>query len=1002
MRPFLQIFVLMLSILATSVSLHGQQFSQPLNSGYWTFGLNTGKAYQSSDVKSSASGFGVGLTFGKNIYYQPGATLDFGIRGRLSYNQTKGLSPIRNYNIANNTAVNGLEGLDYTSFPDGLEEDRGFIFSNYKTDLAGAGVEAVLTLNELKEKTGVKVSLFGGVDANIYNVRTDQSDRSGNEYFEGYASVNDRGPTSEINRNLRNAILDGEYETQADGFANGPKAGFMPSLGAEVGFQVTPKFSIDLGHRTTFSGTDLLDGERWGDSDNDILHYTYMGANFNINKKEKAYLAPEIIIMQPRNATVTDVQTIEVYAKINNVEMASDVELLVNGKSKPFNFRKEKLSATVFLQKGENDIEIFAGNFGGEDRKHVNILFEKRTVVVPPPPVRSTPPPVVYRPGVEILNTNRTIRKDRFKLEARTKNIEFREDIQLFVNGRNTNFQFDRYHQKVEATIHLLPGENDVVLSVFNNAGEAEDRMIVVFDDRIAPPPPPVVHRPSVKILNKNKTIRNDRFKIEARTKNIESIQDIELFVNGRNTSIKFNQHHQKIDATVHLLRGENDIVLRVFNNAGEAEDRMIVVFDDRVPAPSVEITQPEPQFRTSRNEVKVVAATEFISGKRDILFTVNGREVRHFDFSNNCLTKQVQLEEGRNIIRIRVENESGFSEDKVVVFHKIVQPDLKEPIVKIISPTDHATVKNKTIELVANITEVRDDRNIELLLNDAKVNGFTFTHQTLKAKLTLKKGSNKITLRAANKDGRDAQTVIVKFEGEKEVVISKPTVKLVTPTNNQIVRNKAIIIKGETRGARSVDVFVNNVKLNNVNIDRRNFTATADLKNGKNTIKVKATNRSGGVEETVTVTFKKKIEVVKAPTIEIITPTNRKVVNQGFEKLEATVKSAEKVEVLVNDKKVRNVTFNRQRLAAMLNLKKGTNKVVVKATNKGGTTSESITVIYKEKIVAPVKEIKQTVVKSPSTNTPDKVIGTATSTKADVKPAKSKVPIGKKSTGGF
>ena len=118
MRLFLQIFVLMLSILATSVSLRGQQFSQPLNSGYWIFGLNTGKAYQSSDVKSSASGYGLGLTVGKNIYYKPGATLDFGVRSRFSYNQTKGLSPIRNYNIANNTAVNGLEGLDYTSFPE--------------------------------------------------------------------------------------------------------------------------------------------------------------------------------------------------------------------------------------------------------------------------------------------------------------------------------------------------------------------------------------------------------------------------------------------------------------------------------------------------------------------------------------------------------------------------------------------------------------------------------------------------------------------------------------------------------------------------------------------------------------------------------------------------------------------------------------------------------------------------------------------------------------------
>lgn len=718
MRPYMQIFVLMLSILATSVSLHGQQFSQPLNSGYWTFGLNTGKAYQSSDVKSSASGYGLGLTVGKNIYYKPGATLDFGVRSRFSYNQTKGLSPIRNYNIANNTAVNGLEGLDYTSFPDKLGEDRGFIFSNHKTDLAEAGLEAVVTLNELKEKTGVKVSFFGGVGANIYNVRTDQGNRIGDEYFEEYAALNDRAPVSEINRNLRSAILDGDYETQADGFENGAKAGFMPSLGAEVGFQVTPKFSIDLGHRTTFSGTDLLDGEQWKSGDDDILHYTYMGANFNINKREKVYLAPEIIVMQPRNATATDIREIKVYAKIKNVERAADVELLLNGKAMPFNFRKEKLSATIFLQKGENDIEIIAGNFGGEDRKLINVLFEERTVVIPPPPVRPappvrpTPPPVVYRPSVEILNTDRTIREDRFRIEARTNNIEFREDIELFVNGRNTNFQFDQYRQKVDATIYLSPGEND--------------------------------------------------------------------------------------------------IVLRVFNNAGEAEDRMIVVFDDRVPTPYVKITQPEPQFQTSRNGVKVVAETEFVFHKRDILLTVNGREVRHFDFRNDCLSKQVRLEEGRNIIRIRVENESGFSEDKVVVFHKIVQPDLREPVIQIISPADHTTVENKVIELVANVSEVNGKRNIELELNGTEVRDFTFTGETLKARLTLKKGANKVVVKATNKGGTTSKSITIIYKDKivppvKEVKKAETIVKSPTITKPEKVTgvgtNTKVDVKPEKSG---------------------------------------------------------------------------------------------------------------------------------------------------------------------------------------------------------
>ncbi len=896
MRPYMQIIALMLSILATTVSLNAQQLIQPLNSGYWSFGLNTGKAYQSSDLDASPSGFGVGATFGKNLYYKPGAVLDFGLRGRLNYNKTKGLSPIRNYNISNNTAVNGQEGLDYLSFPDKLGEDRGFIFSNHKTDLVEAGLEGVLTFNELKEKTGIKLSLYGGLGGAVYNVKTDQADQNGNEYFEGYASVNDRGPTREIKRNLRSAILDGVYESQADGFEFGPKAGIMPSIGAEVGFQVSPKFSIDLGHRTTFSNTDLLDGEQGMNGDNDILHYTYMGANVNINKKEKAYLAPEITILQPRDAIATDVPQIRVYAKIKNIEHATDVELLVNGQPKPFNFRKEKLSATVFLDKGENNIEIIAGNFGGEDRQVVRAFYEERKVVLPPPPpVRNIPPPAptVYRPVVEILNTNRTIREDRIQITGRVGNVDFAEDIQLLVNGRNERFRFDAYRQEIEATVYLLSGEND--------------------------------------------------------------------------------------------------IILRAFNEAGETEDRMIIVFEDRIPAPRVEITQPEPQFRTGRNTVKVVAETEFVTSKRDIQFIVNGREIRHFDFRNDCLSKVVTLEEGRNVIRIRVDNPTGFDETKVVVFHKVVQPDLRLPIVKILSPKDHSTHTKKIVELVADIAEVNRKRNVELLLNDVKISDFGFNGRTLKANLTLKKGSNKITLRVSNTDGRDAQTMVVKFEPKKEaVVIAGPVIKIATPTNNQTVSTKTITIKGEVINA-TASVYVNRVKLTNVTKRGKNFTATAKLKEGENTIKVTATNQGGEAEKVVKVIFKKKEAIVFTPVIDITKPTDKATVNKAFAKLEATVDGADKVEVLVNGKKLRNVSLDGNKLITMLKLKKGTNTVEVKATNSGGITAEEVTVIFRDKVEKPIKEIekvKNTIVKSAPTS------GVGTTSDSSVKSKKSDRPI--------
>ena len=52
-----------------------------------------------------------------------------------------------------------------------------------------------------------------------------------------------------------------------------------------------------------------------------------------------------------------------------------------------------------------------------------------------------------------------------------------------------------------------------------------------------------------------------------------------------------------------------------------------------------------------------------------------------------------------------------------------------------------------------------------------------------------------------------------------------------------------------------------------------------------------------------------------------------------------------------------------------MLTLKKGTNNIVVKASNKGGTVSERLTITFRDKIQTTVKDkVEGIVTKTPST----------------------------------
>lgn len=877
MRVSNRIVATMLALI-TLVSLNAQNFTTPLNQGYWSIGLNAGSAYQSSDVQS-LNGFGTSLTVGKNIFHRPSGVVDFGVQGRLAYMKSFGLNPYKSFNIENNRAVNGTNGLDYTTFPKETLVDQGFVYANHKTQMAEAGLEGVVTLNELKEKTGVTVKLFGGLGANAYYVETDQADANGNEYHKKYADLNDREPTSLIKKNLKGAILDGVYESDADGFEYGGKVGFMPSVGAEIGFQVTPKFSIDLGHRTTFSGTNQLDGEQWADSKNDIQHYTYGGLTFNFNKREKVYRAPNIIIVEPRNATSTYHERVSLFAKVENVENATDIDLLVNGERKPFHFRKEKMTSDIFLERGENQIEIIASNFGGEDRRSLTIFREKAKVIItPPPPPRVDPAPVVYAPVVDIvepLYNDVRIRDSRLKVIAVVKNIVAKRDIVMYVNGRAHNFNFNPHRGEVEAIVDLLPGENEILIRAFNEAGQTEDRFIAFFEERIP------IHRPRVRI------------------------------------------------------------------------------------------TQPAKSFTANRRNIKIVAETKFVLDRRDVLVTMNNRKVRGFEFGNDRISTFVDLEEGRNIVRVRVENPTAVVEDEIIIFYNEVRNNQPAPRVNFISPNDQETIARKEVEIEVEVLNMKRRNDIELTVNN-KVTDFEFRNERLTATVDLRNGSNTIKVKATNRVGSDAQVLVVHHKKRVEPIQRLPKIEITAPANNSTTEKDKVELVANITHANKAEVTVNGKAKQVVDVIDGQISTFVELRKGTNIIKVKATNKKGTEDEVTKVTLKKKA-IVNAPTIKITAPRKGANPKNSLVKLVADVKgvaTSKNIEVFLNGKRVRSIDFKNEELKAVMSLDYGTSKIKIKATNAGGTTIKETTIVRKKEI----KAVAPTVTKEKLPDVKDKI----------------------------
>ncbi|HHB52729.1 MAG TPA: hypothetical protein ENK75_06830, partial [Saprospiraceae bacterium] len=268
-------------------------------SGYWILGLNGGFSYQSSDVDATSDGWGFGATLGKNVYYKKGAPLSFDLRGRLLLAQQYGLDATRSYDITNNEAVNGSDDADYINYPSGLGVDKGFVYHNHKTTVGEAALEGVFTLNQLQERTGIVASIYGGIGLDVHATQTDQLNSQGEEYYPEYANLSEDQKAAAIRKELKSAILDNNYESFADGYENGVKLTFMPSLGVELGYQLTPRFSVHAGHRFTFTRDNIIDGEQWKDDQNDLYHYTNFALRWKVTPHHLRPKAPEITIYNP-------------------------------------------------------------------------------------------------------------------------------------------------------------------------------------------------------------------------------------------------------------------------------------------------------------------------------------------------------------------------------------------------------------------------------------------------------------------------------------------------------------------------------------------------------------------------------------------------------------------------------------------------------------------------------------------------------------------------------
>lgn len=966
----------------------------PLQRGYYTIGINGGWSYQSSDVQATLDGFGLGLTVGKNLLLSRGAGAAFDVRGRLLYARQYGLDSYRSFDIENNRALNGSLNLNYLNYPAALNEPRGFVYQNHRTDVGELAAEGVLSFRG--RNTPVLFSLFGGIGLDWYRTRIDQADELGREYYADYSLI-DRNQSRRRTRNELRQILDGTYETVADGQGNAGALGLMPSLGVELGFLVTPRFALMAGHRVTFSGTNTLDGQQWADPNNDWYHYTSIGLQWYINPRNRQKLRPPVInIQEPRQNEVRVRSNVApVRATIQNINSAADVQYIVNGQPLNFDFRNQNFNATTFLRPGRNEVTIIATNAAGSDRKRVVFFLEDPGGVVPPPGPNPSPnpnpnpyptPPASGLPVIQFINPpadNFASPSTTFALQATVTGVADRRNVQLFLNGRalsNFNYSGDN----LTGQLTLQQGSNEVRIRASNSAGLQEaNRTIIVNGGPTpvpvpgptpapaptpTPAPAPPASAPVVRITNPASSpfvTNSQQITIRASIEGVRNRNQIQLQVNNQDVS-DFNFSGNSFTATLNLRPGQTNVIIRAQTEGGRAEDRTVINYDRPTPAaqaPVVQINEPAHNSTASDARIRFRASTQHVTAKNQLTLRVNDRVITNFTFNgrDGSVTANLTLAEGNNIIELSASTPGGSDQARAqVVFNLVVISN--PPVVRIQAPANNSNTENATANLRASVERVTKKEDITIRVNGNPLTNFTYDtrNSLVTASVRLEQGDNEIVVRAQNRDGNDQASVRVNYNAPAP----KPTVRITEPTRSgTVVTNARIAFQARIEHVRNksgVTLTLNGTTMNDFNFDAQTgmLNTGLNLREGSNTIVVQGTNGSGSEQASLEITLRTRVDPISAnpkPEISnIVTsqpasnPLNPNVASSSLSAQVEHVANPRLVRVFVNGQEVQSSFNTRTRaLSATLALTRGTNTILIRAQNDEGVTEETRVITF-------------------------------------------------------
>ena len=594
-----------------------------------------------------------------------------------------------------------------------------------------------------------------------------------------------------------------------------------------------------------------------------------------INYTEKVPIAakPTVKITLPStNPYTVTTQLQKVTAKIENLGLNGNILNLVNGQSNPsFNYNANTgiFETNIMVAEGKTEIEIIASNSIGNANDKVTIYYNyKDPTSVPEPEVTITTP-----------NSKNTVSSTSVvNIQAEIKHVVSSTKVIYKVNNVvNSNFNFIASTNKFTATANLLEGPNRIEIIGSNERGVATDFVIIDYKKAsVLPKPIVTVTNPTSSPFVSN----NKNFDYVAQVQNVSSNSDITLNMNGATKTFGFDANTGKVTASLALKDGNNTILIIAKNSSGSASATTILSYTapQTLPQPVVQITNPSSSpFVSTSSQTKMEATVLNVSDKNGIQVTLNNNSILfNYDASANKVTADLSLVTGSNTVKVSATNASGNSADQKEIKYEVKSnPTIPAPTVVISTPAkDNYLSSDASFTAEAKVSNVQSDKDITVELNGKKLSNFTLIklYMSVTMPLTLQNGDNVLKVTVETAGGMATDTRIIKHQ----VVLPMPIITVQNPSSsNTTVTNEIYSYRAKVENVNSANDIV--IKQNNVILgghlydsDSKVATISLGLKNGDNTIEIRATNSVGTSTKTNAIKY---VGNLAPPVIVLINP---------------------------------------------------------------------------------------------------------------------------------